>query len=290
VSQTKQAHEGSDSIGSTAIPVSESTQVLQGPHQEPGSNGSKGGTPVTQASEGSPAGQVRQGPRKYTRRAESTTCSCGWVGLAGRLQSVHHQQSAVHVHAEQIKELLGTERVTFQEIGRRFGLTRERVRQIAAGLGFPPGRSRPKAHTYRRPSADAREERRMEMAVRQMEYKAKWDLVVALKAECPYEVSLAGLEMRFREVLVRGVRCQLGRATARGTLGYTHLDGLKGITKAKVILMKLPETGWLVIPREKYQRGNFRIDVPGQPHEYDRMVNHWELLEEFEGETGGTPA
>jgi len=126
------------------------------------------------------------------------------------------------------------------------------------------------------------------MAARQMEYKAKWDLVVALKAECPYEVDLAGQEMRFREVLVRGIVCQLGRATSRGTLGYTHLEGLKGLTRAKMILMKLPEAGWLVIPREKYQRGNFKLGVPGQPHEYDQMINNWKLLEEVD-ETTGTP-
>jgi len=211
------------------------------------------------------------------------------VGLAGRLKSVHHQQSAVHVHAEQIKELLGTERVTFQEIGRRFGLTRERVRQIAAGLGFPPGRSRPKAYTYRKPSAEARETRRADMTMRQMEYKAKWDLIVALNAECPYDVDLAGEDLKFREVLVRGVLCQLGRATARGTLGYTHLEGLKGITRAKVVLMKLPEAGWLVIPRDKYERGNFKLGAPNQPHAYDQMINNWKLLEEVDQATG-TPA
>jgi len=289
VSEQNEVQQGvqqeAESIASTATAVSEPNEAQNGPQQGPGSNGPNGGAPVTQVSEGS---QVRPGPRKYTRRAESTTCTCGWVGLPGRLQSVHHQQSAVHVHSEQIKELLGTERVTFQEIGRRFGLTRERVRQIAAGLGFPPGRSRPKAYTLRRPSAEAREARRAEMAARQMEYKAKWDLVVALKAECPYEVDLAGQEMRFREVLVRGIVCQLGRATSRGTLGYTHLEGLKGLTRAKMILMKLPEAGWLVIPREKYQRGNFKLGVPGQPHEYDQMINNWKLLEEVD-ETTGTP-
>jgi len=277
VSEPNEIHQGvqhgSKSIASTVTQASESNQVPQGP----GSNGSQGAAPAIQASEGSP---VRPGPRKYTRRAEPTTCTCGWVGLAGRLQSIHHQQSAVHVHAEQIKELLGTERVTFQEIGRRFGLTRERVRQIAAGLGFPPGRSRPRAHTLRRPSAEVRDARRAEMAARQMEYKAKWDLVVALKAECPYEVDLSGQDMRFREVRVRGILCQLGHATARGTLGYTHLEGLKGMVKAKVILMKLPEAGWLVIPREKYQRGNFRIGTPGQPHGYNQMINNWKVLEE----------
>jgi hypothetical protein len=278
--------QGSKSIASTETRLSEPNAAQNAPQQGGGSNGSSGGASVTQMSEGN---QVRPGPRKYTRRAESTTCSCGWVGLAGRLKSVHHQQSAVHVHAEQIKELLGTERVTFQEIGRRFGLTRERIRQIAAGLGFPPGRSRPKAHTLRRPSAEAREARRVEMAARQIEYKAKWDLVVALKAECPYEVDLANDDMRFREVLVRGVLCQLGRATARGTLGYTHLEGLKGIIRAKVILMKLPEAGWLVIPREKYQRGNFKLGASGQPHEYDQMINNWKQLEEV-NEALATPA
>jgi hypothetical protein len=285
VSEPNEVQRGSESVASTATQLSEPNQAKRGSQQGPGSNGSSGGASVTQVSEGSP---VRPGPRKYTRRAEATTCTCGWVGLAGRLQSVHHQQSAVHVHAEQIKELLGTERVTFQEIGRRFGLTRERVRQIAAGLGFPPGRSRPKAYTLRRPSAEAREARRAEMAARQMEYKAKWDLVVALKDECPYEVDLAGEDMRFREVVVGGVLCQLGRATSRGTLGYTHLEGLKGITRAKVILMKLPEEGWLVIPREKYQRGNFKLGAPNQPHEYDQMINNWKLLEEAD-KTTGTP-
>jgi Sigma-70, region 4 len=278
--------QGSEATAPTVAHVSEPNEAQSRSQKGPGSNGSSGGASVTQVSEGS---QVRPAPRKYTRRAESTTCTCGWVGLAGRLQSVHHQQSAVHVHAEQIKELLGTERVTFQEIGRRFGLTRERVRQIAAGLGFPPGRSRPKAYTLRRPSAEAREARRAEMAARQMEYKAKWDLVVALKAECPYEVDLAGADMRFREVVVRGVLCQVGRATSRGTLGYTHLEGLKGITRAKMILMKLPEAGWLVIPREKYQRGNFKLGAPNQAHEYDQMIDNWKLLEEV-NEATGTPA
>jgi hypothetical protein len=274
VSESNQVQQRPESVASAVTQASDPSQIPPPPGPE--SDGSKAGTRVTPTSEASPVQQ----PRKYVRRAESTTCACGWVGLAGRLQSVHHQQSAVHVHAEQIKELLGTNRVTFQEIGRRFGITRERVRQIAAGLGFPPGRSRPKAQRPR-PSAEAREARRAEMIALQMEYKARWDLIVALKAECPYEVDLSGQDMRFREVLVRGVLCQVGQATSRGTLGYTHLEGLKGIIKAKVILMKLPEEGWLVIPHEKYQRGNFRLGISGQPHEYDQMVNNWRFLEEL---------
>jgi Sigma-70, region 4 len=271
VSEPNQAQQGPPAV-SPVTQASDPNRIPPRPQPDPESNGSKAETPVR-----SGAGPVRQ-PRRYVRRAESTTCTCGWVGLAGRLKSVHHQQSAVHVHAEQIKELLGTNRITFQEIGRRFGITRERVRQIAAALGFPPGRSRPKAHRPRA-SAEAREARRAEMVALQMEYKAKWDLIVALKADCPYEVDLAGQDMRFREVLIQGVLCQLGQATSRGTLGYTHLEGLKGAVRAKVLLMKLPKAGWLVIPREKYRRGNFRLGVSGQPHEYDRMVNNWKLLE-----------
>jgi len=264
--------EGRTSIASTMTKSSEANDISQ----ERGSNGSKGAARATEEGNGT---QIRQ-TRKYVRHAEPVTCTCGWVGLAGRLQSVHHQHSAVHVHADQIKEMLKTERITFQAIGRRFGLTRERVRQIAAGLGFPPGRSRPRAHATTRLSAETRETHRAEMAARQKEYKGKSDLVVALKAECPYEVELSGHDMKFREVMVRGIRCQLGRARLRGTLGYTHFEGLKGITRAKVILLKLPETGWLVIPREKYQRGNYRLGDPSQASEYDQMVNNWKLLEE----------
>jgi hypothetical protein len=229
-------------------------------------------------------GQTPQTRRKYVRRAERTACACGFVSFPGYLNSSGHRRSAVHRHSKQLKDLLATEGVSFQEIGRRLKITRERVRQIANRLGYPAGRVRQKARAVR-PGVKPGGEAEYDAA-----FKDKWDLVVALRAECPYPVDSVADGLRFREVRILGTVCQVGKADWRGTLGFTHLGALKGVTKARVVLLKLPQGGWLVIPREKYRPGNIKLGEKGKggPHEdeqeYHLMVNNWNLLEEMKAE------
>ena len=72
------------------------------------------------------------------------TCECG-LPVAG-CNRRDHRLSVYHRHHRRIKNLLSKDSFTFAEIGERFGLTRERVRQIAQQLGMATGRERLHQH------------------------------------------------------------------------------------------------------------------------------------------------
>ena len=68
-----------------------------------------------------------------------TTCECGFP-LANNPR--HHRLSVYHRQHRRIKRLLSNNSITFADIGDEFGITRERVRQIARQLGMESGRQR----------------------------------------------------------------------------------------------------------------------------------------------------
>lgn len=61
-----------------------------------------------------------------------------------------HKKSICHQKAKRIRALLENNCMTFQEIGTRVGLTRERIRQIATSLGFQKGKQRIRVCTLNR--------------------------------------------------------------------------------------------------------------------------------------------
>lgn len=209
--------------------------------------------------------------KKYIRRSQLVTCTCGYVGLPGHRNSARHQISALHVHAQGLRDLLATDGITFREIGDRLGITRERVRQIAQRLGYTSGHARQK---------------RQRLA-RLAERKEKWDLLRALRADCPYAIDSMAPGLRFREVQILGITCQLARASLRRRNGYTHLSGLTGDTGTKVALVKLPQGGWMVMPRERCRPLDTKLGerkrqgADRHHHDYNQMVNNWKLLEEM---------
>jgi len=69
-----------------------------------------------------------------------TTCECGFP-LANR-NPRHHRLSVYHRQHRRIKRLLSNNSITFAAVGDKFGITRERVRQIARQLGMESGRQR----------------------------------------------------------------------------------------------------------------------------------------------------
>jgi hypothetical protein len=69
-----------------------------------------------------------------------TTCECGFP-LANR-NPRHHRLSVYHRQHRRIKRLLSNNSITFADIGNKFGITRERIRQIARQLGMESGRQR----------------------------------------------------------------------------------------------------------------------------------------------------
>ena len=74
------------------------------------------------------------------RLSKLTTCECGFpVAHPNRR---HHRLSVYHRHCQRIRDLLSKDSLTFAQIGEMFGITRERVRQIARQLGMESGRQR----------------------------------------------------------------------------------------------------------------------------------------------------
>jgi hypothetical protein len=74
------------------------------------------------------------------RVGKLTTCECGFR-LANH-NPRHHRLSVYHRQHRRIKRLLSDTSFSFADIGNKFGITRERVRQIARQLGMESGRQR----------------------------------------------------------------------------------------------------------------------------------------------------
>jgi len=69
-------------------------------------------------------------------------CECGLPISSDRRGAYRHRRSVYHRHHRRIKDLLSKNEISYAEIGRKLGITRERVRQIAEKEGIPSGRQR----------------------------------------------------------------------------------------------------------------------------------------------------
>ena len=71
-------------------------------------------------------------------------CECGSV-LTTRKGLQVHKRRFLHNRALRIRRLLERDCVTFSQVAKRLGVSRERVRQLAQRLGIKPGRQRQRA-------------------------------------------------------------------------------------------------------------------------------------------------
>jgi hypothetical protein len=69
------------------------------------------------------------------------TCVCGQKILQGFRD--YHMRSTAHRQGRRLRALLSNPCLTLEEIGKRVGVTRERVRQIATKFGVDPNTRRP---------------------------------------------------------------------------------------------------------------------------------------------------
>lgn len=79
-----------------------------------------------------------ENPTADRRRERETCAECGVT--VGVLQRKRHLAGAVHLHSKRIRALLAEPCITLEEIGKRLGVTRERVRQIAKLLQLESNR------------------------------------------------------------------------------------------------------------------------------------------------------
>jgi hypothetical protein len=76
------------------------------------------------------------------RRRQAPPRPCPVCGFVCHFVRKDHQRGTFHQQHRRLKALLQNPCVTFGEIGKRFGISRERVRQLAKAIGIEPGRKR----------------------------------------------------------------------------------------------------------------------------------------------------
>ncbi|HMD98118.1 MAG TPA: hypothetical protein VKM93_12425 [Terriglobia bacterium] len=180
----------------------------------------------------------------------------------------------LHQHSRRIKALLDQECVPFAEVGRRLGVTREQVRQIAELLGYPPGRWREK--TCKGQPAQP---------------PSKVPLLAKLQQDCPYPVVLTHGALWRRRVSILGHICYVSKAFIRPfhyirvvTRGSANLPKLTSLSGTDFVLSKLPGKGWLVIPRVRCKRTTFdlrkkeRASRQGERWDLTQALNAWHLF------------
>lgn len=210
----------------------------------------------------------------YNRWQKPIACECGFklkcgTGLAG------HRKSLLHCRAARLRALLDT-CLNFSLIGRRLGVSRERVRQLAASLGYKPGRERRTLCRLKR-----REEEFIESP-----------MIAALKESCPYPLELVicssargGWRFFTNEVAILGKRCAIYKAscTSQGIVRFRYSRGYSGLCEFSLVL--IPDGRWIVCRSLKSACTCFKLGerlLPGNPgvfHGWNDRIGAWSILE-----------
>jgi hypothetical protein len=135
------------------------------------------------------------------------TCDCGFP--LTNPSHRYHRRSVYHRHYRRIKDLLSEDFHTFSEIGERFGITRERVRQMAQQLGMASGRQR-------------REQRALHERMPRWSKRKGYRELIAKGKEFGYTVTPSrvdgpkGWRFQARDVVINGWRAHIVYLRTRG--------------------------------------------------------------------------
>lgn len=211
--------------------------------------------------------------RKYHRRQAPIACECG-VRLKSGSGLPQHKRSLLHRHATRLRALLDT-CLNFSMIGRRLGISRERVRQLASALGYESGIERRTLCRLKIGEAEAVDS----------------PMVKALRQSCPYPVELirtpsAGEAFRFfaSEVMILGKRCATHKANYKSgeTVHFSYSRGYSGLCEFSLVL--LPDGRWVVCRSLKSGSTCFKVGkrltsgTKGSYHGWNERIGAWHVL------------
>lgn len=191
-----------------------------------------------------------------------------------------HLKSVAHKQNRRLRALLQKPCITFSEIGRRLGLTRERVRQLAEKLGAQTGR-----------------ERQYVCAIN--EHPALPPDCLALKAEKVCQEK--GLRFQFEDgggagyrrrlsthsAVIEGKKCLLRHSSGRPNGNIVVRRPEHSTKDADFLLSYVPDGRWLIIPKGKWPRGestefqsNDLLNPGGKSkrHDWPAYIDAWHLL------------
>jgi len=212
--------------------------------------------------------------RKYHRRQEPIACECGIILKCGTGLR-QHQQSLLHCRATRLRALLDT-CLNFSVIGKRLGISRERVRQLASRLGYKSGMERNTLCRLKKWEAEAIED----------------PMITALRQSCPYPVELIRLpsargDLRFYAsvVMILGKRCTIHKASYHGkeTVHFNYSRGFGGLCEFSLVL--IPDGRWIVCQSLKPGSTCFKLGeriLPGRKgsfHGWNERIGAWHMLE-----------
>lgn len=201
------------------------------------------------------------------------TCKITTLLKKVHLRSVGHRQNG------RIRALLNTPCITFSEVGRRVGVSRERVRQIADRFCQETGRQR--QHVC---------------AINQGRNKLPADCLAVRAEEVCRE---KGLPFQFANYAVNGSRlpskitaiignekCLLRRSSERKNGNIVVRKPLSNDKDATFMLSPLRDGRWLIVPRSKWPHRSteFKPGVLLRPggksnrHDWPAYIDAWHLL------------
>ena len=181
--------------------------------------------------------------------------------------STRHTLSVLHRKAKLIRAMLERNCITHAEIGRRIGVTRERVRQLALHMGFADGRSRQ--------AVCRMERRRKEMAEFFVEAQKRGFAVEPLGTRSAY---------------INGQLC-VQRQACWHTIGnsehkYTYISIRQPAGRFDICAWKLPDGRFLILPKKLvgFRQTTFNPQESERPgtanssHYYRQCIERWSLL------------
>jgi len=206
-----------------------------------------------------------------------TTCECGFP-LANR-NPRHHRLSVYHRQHRRIKRLLSDNSLSFADIGDKFGITRERVRQIAVQLGMESGRER-------------HEQRVLHQRMPAWHKRKGYRELIAKGKEFGYTVtpsrvdSTEGWRFQARIVVINGWRAHIVYMRTRGrylAFGRSDVPADFYVGISPIGFFIFPSKIWKTFPeRTTFSPIPCPIGHPGfarsQRHDYLNYLEAWKLL------------
>jgi hypothetical protein len=182
-----------------------------------------------------------------------------------------------HKRIPTIRRLLEQPSVGFNEIGRKVGLTRERIRQLATLMGQLAGRKRHEV---------ARNQRLNETL---LQHPVLGELVNEANKHGLKVEAIQARRMYETRVLINGKRCSVSdhAPVIRNSKVYFRVTGYRMKDDVKFILVRCGNTGWMIFPRQKAPQkttdtvlGRDRLKPGGRNkrHDWPQYLDAWHQL------------
>lgn len=199
------------------------------------------------------------------------TCRITTLLKKSHLKGVAHRQNG------RIRALLNKPCISFSEIGRRLGLTRERVRQIAEQFYQETGRQRQRA-----------------CAINNPQYKLPSDSLASQAEKVCREKGFSfqfvsrqfGRRFSPNAAIIANEKCALRHCSERKNGNIVIRKPLLNAEDSKFMLTPMPDGRWLIVPRSKWPDKSTEFQPaallrPGgksKRHDWRAYIDAWHLL------------